>query len=88
MGQFPKREQKILLSPLFGVKELSDAESQFLAQGDEGSIIRSAQITHETAAAANHLEQAAAGSLVLFIGAQMIGQILDALGQHCDLDFG
>ena len=37
---------------------------------------------------ADHLQQTAAGVMVLFVDLQVLGQVSDALGQYRNLDFG
>ena len=84
------KERAEMISALSVVpKEKSaDAEAEFLAERNERRVVRAAQVGHQTAAAADHLEHTAAGSFVLLVGAKVFGQILNALGQHRDLDFG
>jgi hypothetical protein len=36
---------------------------------------------------ADHLQQAAAGMVILLVHLQVVGQIVDALCKHCDLHF-
>ncbi len=46
------------------------------------------QVVEQVTALANHLQQATTGVVVLLVGTQMIGQIVDALGQNGDLHLG
>src|SRR5262249_54460113 len=48
-------------------------------------IVCALQIVEQAAALANHDEQAATGMEVLFMGLQMVRQVLDALAQYRDL---
>ena len=45
------------------------------------------EVVQQAAAAADHLEQAAAGVVILGVGLEMAGEIVDAGGQQGDLDF-
>ena len=46
------------------------------------------QVVQQAAPLADHHQEPAAGVQVLVVGAEMLGQVLDALGQNGDLDFG
>ena len=46
------------------------------------------EIIEELAAAGGHLEEAAAAVEILAVGAEVLGQVIDASGQQGDLDFG
>src|SRR5438034_5702499 len=46
------------------------------------------EVLEQAAALANHLEQATPGVMVLFVGPEVLGQLLDALGQQGDLNLG
>jgi len=46
------------------------------------------EIIQETAALADHHEQAAAGTMVFLIVLEVLGQVIDALGQQRNLHIG
>ena len=46
------------------------------------------QIVEQLAAAGGHLEEATAAMEILAVGAEVLGQVIDASGQQRDLDFG
>ena len=59
--------------------------------GDNGTIaldIRLLQIRQQVLSLTDHLQQAAAGVMILLMGAQMLGQVADALGQNRNLHLG
>src|SRR4051794_9491513 len=73
--------------PSLGCKELA-AEAELLDEGAVALEILALQVVQEPAAAADELEQATTGVVVVLVRAQMLGQCVDPLGQHRDLDFG
>ena len=65
---------------------LSDAQL-----GDNGAValdVLGHQIVQHLAALTDHLQQAAAGVVVLLVDLQVLGQLVDAGGQNGDLDLG
>ncbi len=50
--------------------------------------IDAGEIVEQTAAATNNHQQAASAVVIFFVGLQVLGQMRDAVGQQCDLDFG
>lgn len=46
------------------------------------------EVVEQLATAAGHLKEAAAAVEVFAVRAQMLGQVIDASGEQCDLDFG
>lgn len=64
---------------------LSDAELS-----DDSSVtldVLLLQVSEHVAALTNHLQQATTGMVVVLVLLQMLGELLDALGQDCDLYF-
>jgi len=47
-----------------------------------------AQVSQHSTALAHQLEQAAAARFIVFIGTQVLGQLVDAIGQDGNLHFG
>src|SRR5882672_171561 len=45
------------------------------------------EIVEEFAALIDHLEKAAAGSVIALVGTEVLAESVDALGQECDLHF-
>ena len=45
------------------------------------------QVIQESAALADELQQPAAGMMVLGVRLEMVGQVVDALAEECDLNF-
>jgi hypothetical protein len=64
------------------------AEIQLLQQLVVLGKVVTLQVIEELAAAARHLEEAAAAMEVLAVRAQVLGQVIDASGEQRDLDFG
>ena len=59
--------------------------------GDDGSVavdVLLGQVVEQAAALADHHEKAAAGVIVVLVGAQVLGELLDAVGEDGDLDLG
>ncbi len=46
------------------------------------------QITEEITSVTDHLQKTAAAVVVLHVGLQVLGQVVDAVGQNSDLNFG
>ena len=57
---------------------------------DESAVARwifPVQVLQEPASFADHHEQAAAAMKIFLVRTQMLGQLIDAIREHCDLDF-
>src|SRR5262249_28964232 len=61
------------------------AQAQLLDEGAVALEIRLLQVSEEPAAAAHELQEASARVMVLRMGAEMLGEVVDALGQHREL---
>ena len=61
------------------------ADAKLFDQFQIGFAIPRGDVTQQTAALANHLQQAATGHVIVLIGLEMLGQLFDTLGQHRDL---
>src|SRR5436305_2492033 len=46
------------------------------------------EMRHEAPPTRDELQQPAAGVVIVAVRAQMLGQLVDALREHCDLDLG
>ena len=58
---------------------------------DKGAValqVGSLQVAEQATALADHLQQATAGVVVLAVVAQVLGELVDALGEQRDLDLG
>ena len=65
---------------------LTDAEL-----GDNGTIpldVDLCQVVEKVSPLADHFQEAAAGVMVLLVDAQVIGEVVDSLGENGDLHFG
>src|SRR5690554_5269172 len=59
--------------------------------GDEGPVplhVLTTQVVEETAALADHQQQAAPAVVVVLVGSKMLGEVVDSLGEQGDLDLG
>ena len=59
--------------------------------GDDGAVALDVVLRHivqQTAALADHLEQAHTAVVVLLVHLQVLGELIDALGEDGDLDLG
>src|SRR5512137_1164272 len=65
----------------------SSADAELLDQVFVARFVGATQIIEQLAALAHHLEQPATGMVVLDVGLEMLGKIVDALGQNRHLDF-
>ena len=63
-------------------------QSQIGDQLQVAVVLGAGQVVEQSAAAADHLEQSAAGVVVVLVAAQMFGHAIDALGEQRDLDIG
>src|SRR5580700_11195057 len=64
------------------------AEAELLDEGAVALEVAAAQVVEEAAAAADQHQQTAARVVILGLLAQVLGQMVDALGQQRDLDLG
>src|SRR4051794_9098747 len=64
------------------------AQAELLDQGAVALEILALQVVQEAAAPSDELEQAATRVVVVLVRAEVLGQLVDALGQHRDLDLG
>ena len=65
---------------------LTDTESR-----DDGAVslnVDRGQIVEQRAALTDHLEEAAAGVMILLVDLQVLGEVVDALGKQSDLYLG
>ena len=62
------------------------AQAQLSDQGAVTVDVLLLQIGQQVTAAADHLEQTAAAVVVVLIGLQMLGQVIDPGGQQSNLD--
>ena len=46
------------------------------------------QVAQQVTTAANHFQQTTAGMMVILVGLQMLGQVVDSSGQNGDLNLG
>ena len=63
-------------------------QSQFLDELPVSVDIRALHVVEEATASSDHLEQATTAVVVLLVGAEMIVQIVDAIGEDRDLNAG
>ena len=63
-------------------------EPQFLDDLPVSVDIRSLQVVQETATTSDHLEESTTTMVVLLVGAEVVRQIVDPLGEQGDLNAG
>ena len=63
-------------------------EAQFLDDLPVAVDIRTLQVIQETAASSDHFEESTTAVVVLFVGPEVIRQIVDPLGEQGDLNAG
>ena len=68
--------------------ELLAADRQSIGDFNVFVVIFFGKISKKFFAAADHVEKTAAGAVIFFVGAEMLGEIIDALGKNCNLNFG
>src|SRR5689334_12506403 len=76
-GAFRRREVKLGLT----------TQAETLDQGLVARGIFFLQITEQAATLIHHLEQTAAGVMILLVGLEVRGEVFDAGREQCDLDF-
>src|SRR3954447_11948723 len=64
------------------------AQAELLDEGAIALEILALQVVQEAPAAPDELEQSTTGVVVVLVRAEVLGQLVAALGQHRDLDFG
>jgi hypothetical protein len=64
------------------------AEPEFLDQAPVPFQVSLLQVAEEPPAAADQLEQSAAGVMILPVGAEMLGQLVDPAREKGDLNLG
>jgi hypothetical protein len=64
------------------------AQAQTFGNCQISLVIDFAKVSQQAAALSDHFEKSTPARLILFIGAQVICQLLDAPRQNGDLDFG
>ncbi len=65
---------------------LTDAESR-----DNGAVsldVNLDKVVEERSALTDHLEEAASGVMILLVDLEVLGQVVDSLGEKSDLNFG
>ena len=61
------------------------AQFQFLGDGPIASQVNRLQVFEQAAALADHDQQPATRAVILFVGLQMLGQMVDAMREQRDL---
>jgi hypothetical protein len=61
-------------------------ESQILHDLAVAVDIRALQVVQQTPALPDHLEKATTTVVILLVGAEVVGQIVDAFGEDCNLN--
>ena len=69
-------------------KDAHLAQPELLDEGAVALEVVLLKVVQEPATAADEHEQPAAGVMVLLVGAKMLGELVDALGEQRDLDVG
>ena len=64
------------------------AQTQLSDQGAVTIDVLLLQIGQQVTAAADHLEQSATAVVIVLVGLEMLGQMVDASSQQCDLNLG
>ena len=70
------------------VQQLLLTQFQLLGYGLVASEVSGLEVIQEPTALANHHKQSAAGTVVLEILLEVLGQVVDALGEQRDLHVG
>jgi len=66
---------------------LSLAQVELFSQRHETTVILSAKVCQQSAALPNEFQQSTAGAVIVRVGAQVLGKLLDSPGENGDLDF-
>lgn len=61
-------------------------EPEFLNDPAVAVDVRALQVVEQTATLSDHLEQPTTTVMVLFVGPEVIGQVIDAFGEYGDLN--
>jgi hypothetical protein len=64
------------------------AQTELFNNGTVALNVVFGQVVEQVAAATYHLEQTAAGMMILFVHLQMLGELVDAHGQNRNLNLG
>src|SRR5215207_9158217 len=64
------------------------ADAELLDQRAVARLVLALDVVEERAALRDHLQEATPGMVVLGVGLEVLGQVVDAFGQDCDLDLG
>src|SRR5215213_8714340 len=64
------------------------ADAELLDQRAVARLVLALDVVEERAALGDHLQEATPGMVVLGVGLEVLGQVVDAFGQDCDLDLG
>ena len=78
------------MEPLGGAHRVRGllAQAELLDQRAVALEVRALHVVQKAAAATTSIKQATAGVVVLALLAQVLGQVVDALGEQRDLDLG
>ena len=63
------------------------ADAETLDQGTIALDVDAHEVVEQISSLANHLQQAAAAVVILLVGLQVLGEVVDSLGENCDLYF-
>ncbi|SBT06441.1 hypothetical protein PROAA_1890011 [Candidatus Propionivibrio aalborgensis] len=63
-------------------------QAETLNQGTIGINIRALQVVQQLASTTHHAQQTATGVMILDMLFEVTGQVVDACGEQCHLDFG
>ncbi len=63
------------------------AEVQAIGNAEVALVVALAQVREQTAALSDQLEKSTAAGLILLVVPQMLGELLNAVGQDGDLNF-
>ncbi len=78
----------VLLHTIYSVDRqrlLVDPQIQPFGESDIALVIRAAQVRQQAAALTDQFQQAAARRLVVFMGAKVLGELVNARGEDRDL---
>src|SRR5215204_6305798 len=88
-GRDHPRPSRAARSRLRAVKPSSlAANAELLDQRAVARLVLALDVVEERAALGDHLQEATPGMVVLGVGLEVLGQVVDAFGQDCDLDLG
>lgn len=64
------------------------AQTEFLDQGAVAVCVLALEVREQALTPINHLDQAAAGVVILGVSLEVVVQFIDTRSQQCDLNFG